>query len=187
MPFVAGSRIATHSTWCVIGKTSASDAGEKSQVRTPFQVSLPPLGGAGASNERHDSTQLSSQDSQNGLTAGETIPPSNHRGFGGPSAYVARDLYRAQAASSLNRNAVPVVKLGTRVPSPSVVVRQEMGNQAERRLAMTGTSMLSCATSSTNGPATDTGGGAIPALTPLSRRKTRMASQAVRLLPSINA
>ena len=52
---------------------------------------------------------------------------------------------------------------------------------------MTGTSMLSCATSSTNGPATETGGGAVPALRPLNRRKTRMASQAVRLLPSISA
>ncbi|SCD74021.1 hypothetical protein F558DRAFT_00302 [Streptomyces sp. AmelKG-A3] len=35
--------------------------------------------------------------------------------------------------------------------------------------------------------AMETGDGAIPALTPWNRRKTRMASQAVRLLPSINA
>jgi hypothetical protein len=72
-------------------------------------------------------------------------------------------------------------------PGPHDVERQETGNQADRRLAMTGTSMLSCATSSTNGPATETGGGTVLALTPLNRRKTRMASQAVRLLPSISA
>lgn len=72
-------------------------------------------------------------------------------------------------------------------PPPHDVERQEMGNQVERRLAMAGTSMLSCATSSTNGPATETAGGAVLALTPLNRRKTRMASQAVRMLPSISA
>ncbi len=74
------------------------------------------------------------------------------------------------------------------IPSRTTdVERQETGNQADRRLAIAGTSMLSCATSSTNGPATETGGGTVLALTPLNRRKTRMASQAVRLLPSISA
>ncbi len=73
------------------------------------------------------------------------------------------------------------------VSPPHDVEHQETGNQVERRLAMTGTSMVSCATSSTNGPTTETGGGTLPALTPLNRRKTRMASQAVRLMPSISA
>ncbi len=56
--------------------------------------------------------------------------------------------------------------------------RQETGNQNQvaKLLAMAGTSMVSCATSSTNGPATETDGGTVPALTPLNRRKTRMAS-----------
>lgn len=35
-PFVTGSRMATHSTWCVIGSMSAWTQGEKQQVRAAF-------------------------------------------------------------------------------------------------------------------------------------------------------
>jgi hypothetical protein len=144
---------------------------------------------------------------------GPTPPGANHRRRADPlprlskaptetrSRYLAPRSMQSPPSPATTRSAsvyAPIPALstskpsnprgpGTRVSGPHVVERQETGNQADRRLAMTGTSTMSCATSSTNGPAMETGGGTVLALTPLSRRKTRMASQAVRLLPSISA